>query len=128
MFFLSLIQSLCWTKILPKTDKRRTTIIWVSNSFWFSFANLTICNIDGDHNLVVPWLTVVLVFSLPLCFNVGWFRKEKLYSGHSCKLKGRVVHSLTYMYHFSIAVERRRRFNINDRIKELGTLLPKQDS
>ena len=24
-------------------------------------------------------------------------------------------------------VERRRRFNINDRIKELGTLLPKQD-
>ena len=23
-------------------------------------------------------------------------------------------------------VERRRRFNINDRIKELGTLLPKQ--
>jgi len=25
------------------------------------------------------------------------------------------------------AIERRRRFNINDRIKELGTLLPKQD-
>ena len=25
-----------------------------------------------------------------------------------------------------ISVERRRRFNINDRIKELGTLLPKQ--
>jgi len=24
-----------------------------------------------------------------------------------------------------VAVERRRRFNINDRIKELGTLLPK---
>jgi len=28
-------------------------------------------------------------------------------------------------YHY--AIERRRRFNINDRIKELGTLLPKQD-
>lgn len=27
--------------------------------------------------------------------------------------------------YFSILVERRRRFNINDRIKELGTLLPK---
>ena len=27
---------------------------------------------------------------------------------------------------FSFLVERRRRFNINDRIKELGTLLPKQ--
>ena len=26
-----------------------------------------------------------------------------------------------------ILVERRRRFNINDRIKELGTLLPKQN-
>ena len=26
-----------------------------------------------------------------------------------------------------ISVERRRRFNINDRIKELGTLLPKQN-
>ena len=26
---------------------------------------------------------------------------------------------------FIILVERRRRFNINDRIKELGTLLPK---
>ena len=28
---------------------------------------------------------------------------------------------------FFISVERRRRFNINDRIKELGTLLPKQN-
>jgi hypothetical protein len=27
----------------------------------------------------------------------------------------------------SVSVERRRRFNINDRIKELGTLLPKND-
>ena len=27
----------------------------------------------------------------------------------------------------TISVERRRRFNINDRIKELGTLLPKQE-
>ena len=27
----------------------------------------------------------------------------------------------------SLLVERRRRFNINDRIKELGTLLPKQN-
>jgi hypothetical protein len=26
------------------------------------------------------------------------------------------------------AVERRRRFNINDRIKELGTMIPKQDT
>ena len=26
-----------------------------------------------------------------------------------------------------VSVERRRRFNINDRIKELGTLLPKQN-
>ena len=28
---------------------------------------------------------------------------------------------------FSISVERRRRYNINDRIKELGTLLPKEE-
>jgi len=28
---------------------------------------------------------------------------------------------------FAFLVERRRRFNINDRIKELGTLLPKQN-
>ena len=27
----------------------------------------------------------------------------------------------------TVSVERRRRFNINDRIKELGTLLPKQE-
>ena len=27
----------------------------------------------------------------------------------------------------NVSVERRRRFNINDRIKELGTLLPKQE-
>ena len=31
-------------------------------------------------------------------------------------------------FFFPISVERRRRFNINDRIKELGTMLPKQDS
>jgi len=37
---------------------------------------------------------VVLVFSLPLCLTGGWFCKEKLHSGHSCKLKGGVVHSL----------------------------------
>lgn len=29
------------------------------------------------------------------------------------------------IFYFLITVERRRRFNINDRIKELGTLLPK---
>lgn len=28
---------------------------------------------------------------------------------------------------FNFSVERRRRFNINDRIKELGTLLPKNN-
>lgn len=31
------------------------------------------------------------------------------------------------MYFSCITVERRRRFNINDRIKELGTLLPKNN-
>ena len=31
-----------------------------------------------------------------------------------------------YLKNLFFAVERRRRFNINDRIKELGTLLPKQ--
>lgn len=30
-------------------------------------------------------------------------------------------------FYFSNEVERRRRFNINDRIKELGTLLPKNN-
>ena len=33
---------------------------------------------------------------------------------------------VTDVLHDLPAVERRRRFNINDRIKELGTLLPKQ--
>lgn len=31
------------------------------------------------------------------------------------------------LFLFSFAVERRRRFNINDRIKELGTLIPKSN-
>lgn len=31
------------------------------------------------------------------------------------------------LYFFTLSVERRRRFNINDRIKELGTLLPKSN-
>lgn len=36
------------------------------------------------------------------------------------------MYCTTYMYQLSLSVvERRRRFNINDRIKELGTLLPK---
>lgn len=34
---------------------------------------------------------------------------------------------LTLLILLLISVERRRRFNINDRIKELGTLLPKQN-
>jgi hypothetical protein len=37
------------------------------------------------------------------------------------KFKGAEIHSVW----FFVAVERRRKFNINDRIKELGTLLPK---
>lgn len=36
-----------------------------------------------------------------------------------------IVSFLVFAQIFVIAVERRRRFNINDRIKELGTLLPK---
>ena len=32
-----------------------------------------------------------------------------------------------FFFIFSLSVERRRRFNINDRIKELGTLLPTQN-
>lgn len=38
--------------------------------------------------------------------------------------KKRELNSIPFFPFFS-AVERRRRFNINDRIKELGTLLPK---
>ena len=34
---------------------------------------------------------------------------------------------LDLLFIFSLPVERRRRFNINDRIKELGTLLPTQN-
>lgn len=39
------------------------------------------------------------------------------------------LETLSHKNNFSpfVAVERRRRFNINDRIKELGTLLPKNN-
>ena len=37
-----------------------------------------------------------------------------------------LVWLLFYLF-FLILVERRRRYNINDRIKELGDLLPKQN-
>ena len=36
-------------------------------------------------------------------------------------------HCIFVVFIISVSVERRRRFNINDRIKELGTLLPKQE-
>lgn len=32
-----------------------------------------------------------------------------------------------FLFPFYSVVERRRRFNINDRIKELGTLIPKSN-
>ncbi len=43
---------------------------------------------------------------------------------------GGILQMFAFCQHMSfilvhVAVERRRRFNINDRIKELGTLLPK---
>ena len=65
---------------------------------------------------VLPEYTyyVLPIWTLPLAIFVNFFSK-------SCPSL-----SKRYLCNFECSVERRRRFNINDRIKELGGLLPTQ--
>ena len=65
---------------------------------------------------VLPEYTyyVLPIWTLPLAIFVNFFSK-------SCPSL-----SKKYLCNFECSVERRRRFNINDRIKELGGLLPTQ--
>ena len=66
-------------------------------------------------------------FQKNLCATIEFFERKsqvQIIQLQNIRLIAVVNNVLNWFVHF--LVERRRRFNINDRIKELGTLLPKQ--
>lgn len=60
--------------------------------------------------------------------DIKAFQKDRQKKDNHNMSKERIDRPISYHQRYlSFLVERRRRFNINDRIKELGTLLPKQN-
>ena len=76
--------------------------------------------------LMIP--SSIHYFQKNLCATIEFFERKsqvQIIQLQNIRLIAVVCNNvLNWFVHF--LVERRRRFNINDRIKELGTLLPKQ--
>jgi Helix-loop-helix DNA-binding domain len=86
---------------------------------WFSMKLLCL-SLDGLRNAKNFFLLSTVV-----CFLVVEFLVRFIFQ-RACELM-KVIEGVHQAFFTHVSVERRRRFNINDRIKELGTLLPKNN-